>query len=60
MKIRIERWTSSEQREEIHVFIEGTQTYLFGYNPNYVSFDMAQAIVNQIMWDDDAKNSQTV
>jgi hypothetical protein len=37
LKLRIERWKSSENREEIHFFIEGTQTYVFGFNPKLLN-----------------------
>lgn len=36
MKVRSEKWTSSENRKEIHFFIEGTSIYLFGVNPKYI------------------------
>lgn len=35
--IHIEKWVSSENNEEIHFFIEGTQTYLGGFNPKLIS-----------------------
>lgn len=54
MKIKIEHWTSNENREEKHYFIEGGNlgyqynTYLFGYNPKIVSEDLARTILTMI------------
>lgn len=52
MKLKLEVWQSSENREERHFFIEGFQPtayqqspYVFGYNPQIVS----EAQVAQIM-----------
>lgn len=39
MKLRVERWHSSEASEEVHFFIEGTQTYVIGFNPNLIEED---------------------
>jgi hypothetical protein len=33
MKHRIEKWTSTEGRTEIHYFRAEDDEYLFGYNP---------------------------
>lgn len=35
MEIKFEKWVYDQNQEEIHFFIEGTNTYLFGYNPAY-------------------------
>jgi len=34
--LRVERWHSSEGRTEIHFFLPGTQTYVFGFNPELI------------------------
>lgn len=39
-QLRVERWKSSESREEVHYFIEGTQTYVMGYNPSQIPEDV--------------------
>ena len=31
--LRIEVWRSSEAREEVHIFVDGTQNYVIGFNP---------------------------
>ena len=38
-EINLEKWTSTDNQEEVHFFIKGTDIYLFGYNPKKVSFD---------------------
>lgn len=38
--LRVEKWKSSENREEVHYFIEGTQTYVMGFNPALVPEDV--------------------
>ena len=37
--VRAEKWKSSENREEVHYFIEGTQVYAVGFNPAVISED---------------------
>ncbi|MFI5220477.1 MAG: hypothetical protein ACHQNT_13410 [Bacteroidia bacterium] len=34
-KINAELWNSTDNQSEIHYFIKGTDTYIFGYNPRY-------------------------
>lgn len=49
-RVKAERWTSSQSREEIHWFMPGGDvgyqhnTYLFGYNPQQVSATQIAAI----------------
>lgn len=43
--MRIERWTSSENREEIHYFVNDMETYLFGYNPEVIPKDVVSPII---------------
>lgn len=38
--LRVEKWKSGENREEVHYFIEGTQTYVMGFNPATVPEDV--------------------
>lgn len=38
--LRVEKWKSSENRQEIHYFIEGTQVYVVGFNPDLVPEDV--------------------
>lgn len=51
MTIKLESWASSENRQERHYFIEGVpsgyqpNTYLFGYNPKFVSEPLARTIL---------------
>lgn len=33
----MERWQSSEAREEIHLFVAGTQVYVMGFNPRLIN-----------------------
>ena len=33
LEARVEKWTSTEGRTEIHYFDRDTDEYLFGYNP---------------------------
>ena len=37
MEIEFETWTSSENQSEIHYFIKGTNIYIGGFNPQYIS-----------------------
>lgn len=49
--IKLESWSSSENRNEKHYFIEGgnrgyqSNTYLFGYNPEIISEATARTIM---------------
>ena len=38
--LRVEVWKPTENREEVHYFIEGTQTYVMGFNPATVPEDV--------------------
>ena len=56
MKLRLEIWKSSENREERHFFIEAFEQsayqqspYVFGYNPQIVSEDTAAFILATII-----------
>lgn len=35
-KVKYEIWESSENRSEIHYFLEGTDTYVLGFNPKII------------------------
>lgn len=47
-KLKLERWTSNQNQEELHYFIEGTgkgyqpNQYVFGYNPKVVTVKKIQ------------------
>lgn len=45
MKTRTEKWTSSENREEIHYFENDMETYYFGYNPEIIPYDVVRPII---------------
>ena len=38
--LRVEKWKSSENREEVHYFIEGSQVYVMGHNLALVPEDV--------------------
>ena len=38
--MRIETWKSNKGNREIHHFVDGTQTYLFGFNKQYLGKKM--------------------
>lgn len=43
-KLRFEKWTSDQNQEEIHFFVEGEQNeYVFGYNPKHFSPEWIEA-----------------
>ena len=54
MKVSMEVWRSSHNREERHYFVPGGDigyqhnTYLFGYNPEIVSEETAMRILDLI------------
>lgn len=55
MKLRLEVWKSSENREERHFFIDNFERtayqqspYVFGYNPLVVSEDKVEKILEII------------
>jgi hypothetical protein len=35
-ELRLERWKSSEEHQEVHFFIADSQIYVFGFNPDLV------------------------
>jgi hypothetical protein len=37
--MRLERWISNQNREEIHYFEDDGETYFFGFNPNMIDED---------------------
>ena len=43
---RIEEWTSSEGRTEIHYFRAEDDEYLFGYNPLIMPRDLFNALLD--------------
>jgi len=45
--VRIERWKSSEQNEEIHFFVKGTQIYLAGFNPQLIPEEKIREILKE-------------
>lgn len=48
MKYRIETWTSSQNREEIHFFEDDMETYFFGYNPEIIPIDLIQPLLTYV------------
>lgn len=47
--IRVEQWKNQNGDREDHLFIDSDrQIYLFGYNPKYVSKEMARQILEII------------
>ena len=52
MKYRIEIWNSNHNQEERHYFMpEHPNTYIFGYNPQLISSETAERIVDMILSD---------
>jgi len=50
MTPRIEIWNSNQNQEERHYFMpEDPNTYIFGFNPQLISSQMAEYIVNMIL-----------
>ena len=47
VKYKIEKWTSSEGRTEIHYFRAKDDEYLFGYNPLIMPVDVLD---NLLIW----------
>jgi hypothetical protein len=45
-EVRYERWLSNDNEEEIHYFLGNT--YLFGYNPEFVSEEEVQQQLRRI------------
>ena len=35
-EVKFEKWKSSDRQREIHFFVNGTDLYVFGYNPNVI------------------------
>lgn len=46
MKFRIEKWTSTEGRTEVHYFRAEDDEYLFGYNPLILPADIMADLVD--------------
>lgn len=46
-----EKWRSSENRTEIHIFIEGTQIYVMGFNPNLIDVVAALELLSNKGYD---------
>lgn len=44
-EIKIETWRSDKGDTEIHHFIEGTQTYLFGFNRDVLGEDLYRRVL---------------
>jgi len=50
MEPRIEIWNSNQNQEERHYFMpEHPNTYIFGFNPQLVSTETAERIVEMIL-----------
>lgn len=48
VKLRTERWHSSEANEEVHYFVAGTQTYVMGFNPALISEADAKRLLSVV------------
>lgn len=48
MKHRIEVWTSTQNREEIHYFEDDMETYFFGYNPEIIPEELIKPLIEYI------------
>lgn len=47
--MKLERWVSDQNQEEIHYFIAGEQNeYVIGYNPKYVSKEKIEALLREV------------
>ena len=46
--MRIETWTSDHGGEEIHHFINGTQTYLFGFNRDLLGESLYADVLQRV------------
>ena len=49
MKLDIETWTSNKGNSEVHHFIAGTQTYVFGVNKELLGEDGYYAVKGFIL-----------
>lgn len=46
--MKVEIWKSNKGKEEIHHFIEGTQTYLFGFNKKVLGTKLYKQVLNLV------------
>ena len=48
MELVYERWQSTDAQSAVHYFIKGTDTYIFGYNPEFISSDQVIQMLNEL------------
>jgi len=44
----IETWLSDKNNEEVHHFIDGTKTFVFGINPKLLGLAFYSKVLNQV------------
>lgn len=46
--IRLQRWQSDDELEEIHIYDRGSDTYIIGFNPELVDYEDVATILRSM------------